>query len=54
MKNYEKCFVYQYLAHTCHGASLNSKKFIETCLDCPCFRSWIEMREKNKELKTTP
>ena len=48
MKNYEKCFVYQCLAHTCHGAGLNSEKFIKICLDCPCFRNWIEMREKNK------
>lgn len=44
---YEECFVYQQLTHICHGASLNSPKFVEACLDCPCFRAWIKQRQKS-------
>lgn len=45
MAEYEKCFVYQGLTYICHGASIESEKFIKVCLDCPCFRAWLKMRE---------
>ena len=47
---YEQCFVYQCLTHICHGADISSHKFINSCLDCPCFRAWIESIAKlNKD-----
>ena len=48
MKEYEKCFIYQCLTYVCHGAELNDEKFAKVCLDYPCFKKWIDMREKNK------
>lgn len=48
MSKYEDCFVYQYLAHTCHGASIESEKFINVCLECPCFRNWLNDRRKKE------
>ncbi len=47
-KEYEKCFVYQCLSAVCHGASLESEKFIKTCLNCPAFKMWLEERERRK------
>ena len=41
-KEYEKCFVYQCLTSICHGASMNSEKFIKVCCDCPCFKEWLQ------------
>ena len=47
--SYEKCFVYKCLATVCHGASLESQKFIDVCLECPAFRKWILNKRKRKE-----
>ena len=52
MRDYQKCFVYQYLTYICHGASVESDKFIKVCLDCPGFIAWLEkvmQREKKNE-----
>ena len=48
MSDYEKCFVYQCLTYVCHGASIESDKFIKVCLDCPCFITWLEREKKNE------
>ena len=44
-KEYEKCFAYQCLTHVCHGASIESKKFINVCCDCPAFHKWLKNRK---------
>ena len=44
--DYENCIVYQCLVTICNGAEFNSKKFIEACLNCPCFRKWREQRKE--------
>lgn len=46
---YEKCFVYQCLAHKCKGADIESQKFIRVCLDCPAFRNWIYDEESDRD-----
>lgn len=54
MKEYEKCFVYQCLASVCHGANLESPKFIQVCLDCPCFRAWLEKKKGVNGMEVRP